>query len=416
MYDPYSDFQKSLLPNGLEISSLYWDRPWIVIELIIHAGGREDPIEKPGLAHFVEHMVSENIPDWDFKAVEKFFEDCGGWAEFGSTNYLATRYRFGLPTDRHSFCQALSIFGSMLLEADLNKNIERERKVINQEFLGSYPFKERLIWETEMNQNLFSGHRLETWNRPLGRPEGFLATTEVDLKNFYNQYYVPANMSLVAVGGLKQAELLAEIEKSPFGLFKAGLRNIWHKPFDSLTDPKVRERNIKYSDYASFKVEQSEYKASWALPAKFSFQVYRVYNKILGQMLNEEIRQKRGLAYHLGVNQVNFQDVVMFTINCQFQPEAKPLINKIVRQCIGRVPTRRDIFEPTIKSLIKQCLMIDLSGQGLANSAARDLAARQQIMTTQEIYFDLSQVSPKNIRDLTMLLNSNRQFTFIAEP
>lgn len=416
MYDPFLAFEKSILANGLEISSLYWDRPWIIVEIIIHAGAREDPTDRPGLAHFVEHLVSGNIPNWDYKAAEKLFENCGGWAEFGSTNYLSTRYRFGLPADLPSFRQALSIFGSMLLVTDLEKEIERERKVINQEFLSRYPFKEKLIWEMETNQNLFHGHRLETWNRPLGRPEGFMFIEETDLKNFYTQYYVPANISLVAVGGLRKEELLAEIGKSPFGLSKKGLRNALIKSFSKLTDPNKLEMNIKYSDYTSLKIVQAEYKASWALPAKFSPQVYRVYSKILSEMLNKEIREERGLAYHLGVNHVNFQDVTMLTINCQFQPEAKLLINKIVRQCISQVVARRDIFEPTIKSLMKQCLMVDLSGQGLANSAAQDLATRQQIMTTQEIYFDLSQVSNQNIRDLTMLLNSNRQFTFIAEP
>ncbi|KKP80963.1 MAG: hypothetical protein UR80_C0013G0008 [Parcubacteria group bacterium GW2011_GWB1_35_5] len=50
MYDPYADFVKHVLANGLEVHSVSWDRPWIGMEIVVHSGGREDPVTIPGLA------------------------------------------------------------------------------------------------------------------------------------------------------------------------------------------------------------------------------------------------------------------------------------------------------------------------------------------------------------------------------
>lgn len=225
MYDPYTAFKKTRLENGLEVHSVFWDRPWVGMEVVVHSGAREDPLGMPGLAHFVEHCVSRNIPDREGEEVRQFFESVGGYVSFGSTGYLATRYSFAVPADPDIFRKALDIFGSMLLEAQIKKEIENQRKIIFREFNQRYPFIEKLGWDMDLRQNLFREHRLETYNNPLGRPEGFLFAKEKDLQNFYDEHYTPQNMSMVIIGGFRDEEVIAEIEKSPFGKQKEGKRN-----------------------------------------------------------------------------------------------------------------------------------------------------------------------------------------------
>jgi zinc protease len=252
MYDPYTEFTKTVLENGLEVHSVFWARPWINMEIVVHSGGREDPVEMPGLAHFVEHVVSQNIPNWGFDQSKEFFETCGGRAEFGSTNYLSTRYRFCVPADPVIFREALAIFGSMLLGARIERDVERERKVISCEFNGRYPFRKRLDWDMCIRRALFKGHRLETWNRPLGRPEGFLSATEADLQSFYDKHYVPANISLVIIGGLPTEEVIDELEKSPFGTRKNGTRNPIPQPFNQIPIPAEQLQTVCLSDHVNF--------------------------------------------------------------------------------------------------------------------------------------------------------------------
>lgn len=416
MYDPYAEFTKHVLSNGLEVHSVFWDRPWIGMEIVVHSGGREDPVVMPGLAHFVEHVVSQNIPNWKFDQSKEFFETCGGRAEFGSTNYLSTIYKFGVPADLETFREALNIFGSMLLKVRIENDVERERRVIFREFNGRYPFLEKLEWDMGISKALFKGHRLETWNRPLGRPEGFLSATEADLQGFYDKHYVPSNISLVIIGGLTTNEVITKLEKSPFGMYKSGLRSQIPQPFCPLPIPTERTRTVKLSNHINFKIDQTEYKATWAFPSNFHKQALRVFNSVLGKILFDEIREKRSLAYSIGTNLTNFQDVYGYEIGGRISPDATPYIDELVRKCIDMVPLRRDLFDRKLESLKQRCLMIDLSGQNLAAKAAEDLVSDHRIIPMQEVWDDLHKVTFEQMAEATALLSSERQYTFITCP
>lgn len=416
MYDPFAEFTKHVLPNGLEVHTQYLERPWIAVEIVIHSGSREDPLKLPGLAHFVEHLVTQNIPQYEFDQVREFFDTCGGKVGFGTTYYLCTRYKFIVPNDPAIFCKALSIFGSMLFGAKIKKEIERERKVILREFNNSYPFAEKLEWDLDARKALFRGHRLETWNRPLGRPEGFLSITETDLQNFYDEAYVPANTSLVLIGGLPSHEMITEIEKSPFGMQKNGTRNPIPKSFNRFSFPTDHGKTVRISDYASFKIDQTEYTATWAFPSDFPLQARRVFGQTLGQILFEEIREKRGLAYSIGVDYTNFQDVYEFVVKGRISPAATPDINDLVRECISSVPLRHDLFERKLRACFQRCHMIDLSGSDLTNNSAEELATYHRIISMQETWDKLQKVRHEQMSAATAFLSPERQYTFITCP
>ncbi|MDO8430455.1 MAG: pitrilysin family protein [Candidatus Taylorbacteria bacterium] len=416
MYDPYTEFTKHTLSNGLDIHSVFWDRPWIAMEIVVHSGGREDPVTIPGLAHFVEHVVSQNIPNRGFDQSREFFETCGGKAEFGSTGYLSTRYMFSIPADPAIFREALEIFGSMLLGARIEKDVERERKVILREFNGRYPFLDKLEWDMDIRKALFKGHRLETWNRPIGRPEGFLSATESDLQYFYDTHYVPANISLVIIGGLTTIEIISELEKSPFGRSRVGTRNPILQSFNQIPIPAECSRTVKLSDHVKFKVDQTEYKATWAFPTDFPWQARRVFDRVLSMILFDEIREKRGLAYSIGTDYGNFQDVYEYEVEGRISPDATTYIDELVRKCIGMVPSRRDLFDRKLRSLKQRCSMIDLAGHSLADNSADDLVSDHRIIPMQEVLDDLRKVTFDQMAEATAILRPEQQYTFIAYP
>ncbi|MDB5254074.1 MAG: Peptidase domain protein [Parcubacteria group bacterium] len=416
MYDPFAEFKKNVLSNGLEVHSVFWDRPWIRVEIVVHSGAREDPVAMPGLAHFVEHAVRKNIPNREFNKANEFFEACGGETGFGTTNYLSTQYGFAIPANPAIFREALSIFGSMLLGARLGKDVERERMVIHREFNTRYSHLEKLEWDMGIRKALFKGHRLETYNRPLGRPEGFLSTTQDDLQRFYDTHYVPANISVVIVGGVQTEEMLAELEKSPFGIQKSGVRNPISQPFKKVPVVLEHSKVVKLSEHSNFTVDQTEYKATWAFPADFPRQARRVFNQMLDNILWEEVREKRGLAYSINTASSDFQDILEYEIVGQIVPTATSYIDELVRKCIRMVPSRRDLFVRKLRSTIQRCSMLDLSGSDLADNAADDLLRHHRIISMLEVRDALEKVTHEQIEEAATFLSSDRQYTFILSP
>lgn len=416
MYDPYASFNKSVLSNGLEVHSTFLDRPWVTVEIVVHSGAGDDPIELPGVAHFVEHLVSDNVPGYTHESTKQFFESVGGRAKYGSTNYLATRYEFTVPADITVFQRALVIFGSMLTQARMEEEIEKEREVIHREFNRRYPFPERLQWDMHMRKALFKGHRLETYNRPLGRPEGFLYATKTDLQNFYDNHYTPANISLVVLGGLKTEEVIAELEKSPFGKQKKGQRNVIPPTWKQFVSPSQQSQTVAMSDHVNFVMNHTEYKATWPFPLDFSRQARRIFNQVLGKILHDEIREKHRLTYSFGISFADFRNVCEYEIQGQVNPEATTRINDLVHECIRMITSRRDLFEQKLQSSIKQCLMTDLSGAGLVREIADDLVEHQRIITIGEILDGLHQVKFEQMEEAVSFLCPERQYTFIAHP
>jgi len=414
MYDPYAEFEKSIFDNGLEVYSNHWNRPWIKLIAVVHAGGREDPVARPGLAHFVEHLVGLNIPGWTHDQAKSFFDVAGGEVKFGSTYYSSTIYSFFVPVER--FSEALDIFGLMLLGAKIVQQVDSERQVIFREFNNFYNFQEQLKWDLIIRESVFRGHRLETWNRSLGRPEGFLQTTIADLQGFYDQYYVPANLSLIVVGGLSTEQILAEIGQSPFGLRKIGQRNQIPEPFSKLFPPTEQLLEVKYSDYVKLQVDSVEYKATWAFPLGFSDQVLRVFNRVLNEILFKEVREKRSLAYSINATCYYFLDVYEYQVSGKIDPKAISIIDSLVRFCLEAISHQRELFDRKLDYYRKSCSLLDLSGSRLVENLADSLSCYHRPITLSEIAENFAKVNFDQMVKVAELLSADRQFTRLIMP
>ena len=415
MYDPYAEFTKSVLPNGLEVHTVSWNRPWVRVEIVVHSGAREDPIDKPGLAHFVEHVVSKCVLGLSNDQIREYFETCGGQASFGTTSYTSTGYSFCIPANPTIFCEALAIFGSMILNARINDSaVETERKVITREFNEKYPFLEKMKWDTDIRNALFRGHRLETYNRPLGKPDGFQTITKLELQHFYDTHYTPANISVVIIGGFSKDEIITELEKSPFGGQKDGARNPIPSPFTPI--PTRHTRIVRLSDHVNFTVDQTTYKATWAIPIGFPLEARKVFSGVLQMILFNEIRAKHGLSYNVRTTCRDYQNVWEYEISGSVNPEATEYIDDLVQGCISMVPSRQDLFTRVLNANIQRCLMVDLSGSDLAEETAGDLASYQRIITVQEVWDGLHRVTHDQMAQAAALLSPDRGYTFITCP
>lgn len=335
MYDPYNQFEEVALENGLTVYHQYWNRPWIGVQVIVHAGAREDKIEIPGLAHFLEHCVSNNIPGYTYAKVRAFVDESGGMAMFGETSYLATKYGFSLPTEPGSLTKMLNIFGSMLLEANVTKGIEKERLIIKQEFGRAYPIAQSLEWLQEKNSNLFKGHRLESYNRPLGTLEGFMNAKKKDLQAFYDQYYVPSNISIVVVGGINKPSFISALSRTSFTSEKPGERNPVARPTaELLPNPVMKSKVVEMSKLTSLKLNQLNYEASWTLPGNINFQALQAANQIVDHFLGQVIREEARGSYHFSSRFEMFQDVYLFEIQGAVDPKLADSINEMVHRCL----------------------------------------------------------------------------------
>lgn len=419
MWDPYAEFESATLPNGLTVHAAHWPgRPWQAVSFLIHSGAEHDPFGLEGVAHFVEHLVSEN-GSVSFNRMDAFFESKGGEAGFGKTGYPYTSYDFFAPANNVVLAEAFSMFGHMLLLAKLEKKIERERKVILAEFNRSYPIKFKFDLQMQMHKAVYHGTFLERFVTPLGTPQSINQTTKNDLQTYYDTHYTPANMSIVAVGGLKLDQLMELLASSPFVVAKEGCRTELPTPSSIVSVPLETRSVMNVSRYLTSEVPANicAYESIAIIPTVFPSAAVSLTCGVLSQLLNKEIRLKRAWAYSTDCSFHNFRNFFSVSINCgALHLEALDAVEDVVESCIALAKSRNDLLRKIQQERIAGGSMIDSTGRRIRDGATGDLAWHQRIISFREANENLSQVTIKDIREVLEWLRLERRWTRITRP
>lgn len=183
------------------------------LRLIVNAGSVDD--EQRGMAHIVEHMVfrSNRAHDLD---VHRLFDQIGwktGMQINALTRQTETQYMVRTrPNDALDVAQSVQLLSDLAFGAKL---IEREwlveRGVILEEMRRGAEVAERI--NIAKKQVVRNGSRYV--DRPtIGTKQDIMSLGIQDIRAFYDKYYVPGNMTLVASGYFDDGQLLAAIKKS----------------------------------------------------------------------------------------------------------------------------------------------------------------------------------------------------------
>lgn len=213
-------FEKFRLGNGLTVI-LHEDHsdPIVALATIVHVGSNREKLGRTGFAHFFEHMAfndSENVPQG---ANRKMIEELGGsrnggtWSD-GTVYYEvvpkdALEKLLWIDSDRLGFMINTVNEDALEREKQVVKNEKRER-VDNQ----AYGHTQHVI-----RKNLYPKNHPYNWT-VIGDLEDLQNASLEDVKEFYHQYYGPANATLVIAGDI-EIEATKKLVNRWFGEIKA---------------------------------------------------------------------------------------------------------------------------------------------------------------------------------------------------
>lgn len=191
--------------------------------LVVGAGSLHEENDQRGVAHFVEHMVFNGTRRFSKQAMMDFFEKSG--ITFGSdlnasTGFDRTQYQLSVPTDDPKLlATALDILQDMASSVTFAPEaVQSERSILLSEWLTRQGMSKRVGDQT---RNL-----LLAGSRYLERdPSGDKATLEqMDRERliaFYQRWYRPERMAVVAVGDI-EPELLEQSLRERLSALPAG--------------------------------------------------------------------------------------------------------------------------------------------------------------------------------------------------
>lgn len=195
------DYRAVMFDNGLEalvVSDPDADKA--AAALNVNVGSGDDPHERPGLAHFLEHMLflgTEKYPDPG--EYNRFLSEHGGSSN-AATSFANTSYFFD--ADAAHLEGALDRFAQFFISPRFDREyVDRERQVVHSEYVSrrrSDRLRNFAAWKQTLDpRHPFSGFMVGNADTLADRPG---ADIRDELIGFYERTYSSHLMKLVVVG------------------------------------------------------------------------------------------------------------------------------------------------------------------------------------------------------------------------
>ncbi len=242
MSDPallvHENVSRFVLDNGLTLL-VRRDTSAPVVGLYTHvkAGYFDEPDDRVGIAHVLEHMYFKGTPTRGVGAIARETKLAGGWLN-AHTIYDHTAYVAVVPSD--GFHAALDVqfdaYANSVIDAD---ELARELEVIVQEAQRKRDAPGAVTVES-LFALLHDRHRIRRWR--IGEPDQLRTFTRDMMLDFYRTWYVPSNTVLCIVGDVEPLAVRDAVQ-ARYGTLAAGTTTRDIAPVEEQL-PGVRVRDL----------------------------------------------------------------------------------------------------------------------------------------------------------------------------
>lgn len=266
------------------------------LRLVIKAGSILENEDQQGLAHFIEHMAFNGTENFQKNELVDYLESIG--MRFGPdlnayTSFDETVYMLQVPTDSTGITEnAFKIMRDWASAVSFDSTeVEKEKGIIVEEWRLGRGAGARLR-DKQLPVLLHNSKYVE--RLPIGQMDVIRNSDYLALKEFYDQWYRPELMAIIAVGDFDSDVIMKLIEdnfaslENPQNLRK---REYFEIPdHDSIlysieTDPELNRNNLSVVIKMDVQPEITETDYRQML-------VESMYNSILNERLRELLRQE----------------------------------------------------------------------------------------------------------------------------
>ena len=267
----------------------------VELRLVINAGSILEDEDQLGLAHFMEHMCFNGTKNFKKNELVDYLQSIG--VKFGAhlnayTSFDQTVYILPIPSDDpEKLEQGFQIIEDWAHNALLtDEEIDNERGVVLEEYRLGKGADERMMqrYLPKMMYGSMYAERL-----PIGTKENLETFKYESLKRFYNDWYRPDLMAVVAVGDINVATLEAKI-KSHFGHIKNPV-NPRPRPSFDLPNHKETFVAIESDKEAPFSNVRLMFKDKVNSKPNVTYADYRksMVENLFSQMINNRLDEIR---------------------------------------------------------------------------------------------------------------------------
>ncbi len=345
--------KKHIYPNGLTL--IVDEAPQlqsVAIGAWVKTGSRYEDPELQGMCHFIEHMIFKGSERKSATEISKAVDRVGG--DFNAfTSREHTCFHFYLPY------QEVGLGANLLKEILFKplfarKEIEREHQVVIQEIAMTRENPEEDAFDRYF-EKCFGKHPLG--RNILGTPESVKGLSREKVLKFFHHHYRPENMVLAVSGAItfeRAKREFAVIGGKPWpGRGKTRTPPAWgaHPPESTVpglwwVDEESEQAHVIYGIHSPLKNQKDRV---------VSTMIQQYLGGGMSSVLFDQIREKKGWAYTVYANAVQFLDSAVFTLYAGVKPERVMDTIRVFHSELARVA--REGIPPAELKRIKDSLI-----------------------------------------------------------
>lgn len=390
------EYNVHTLPNGIRLLHVPSASAISHACIIINAGSRDEPENKAGLAHFIEHLIFKRTEKRSTNQILNRLESVGADLNAYTTKeYTCVHASFLNPyLDR-----TLDLFNDILFHSTFpEEEMDKEKSVILDE-ISSYLDQPEEAINDDFEDMLFAGHALG--NNILGTTESVQHFTREDVINFRKANY-RTNEIVVAVLG--NYTLNSVVNKGS-------------KHFADVEENNPNKERIKPGIIAQNNT--TIYKPIMQAHCILGRQAYSTHqsqkvplmllNNYFGgngmsSVLNLQIREKHGIAYTIESNFSPLSDTGIFSIyfgtDKEKQAKALSLIFKEIKK-LREHPLNELQLQKAKNKFIGQIALGEENRIGLIISMAKSLIDHNKIDSLETVFDKINAVTTKQMAEVT---------------
>lgn len=294
------------LGNGLRIILQQTTSQVAYCGYAINAGTRDEDLNTPGMAHFIEHMLFKGTTHRKAWHILNRMEHVGGDLNAFTNKEETVVYCSFMRQDFSRAAELLTdlVFHSIFPEHEM----EKECEVIIDEIKMYEDSPADLIFD-DFEDLIYPGHPLG--RNILGKADSLRSYGKLHADDFFRRFYKPDNMVFFVLGNYSIEQVVRELEK---------------RTSDISTTPVVMQRQQPMSCTAKrLNVNKHSHQAhvmigGHAYDGRSTKRVaLNLINNILGgpgmnSRLNIALREHRGLVYEIESNYTPYTDIGTFSI------------------------------------------------------------------------------------------------------
>lgn len=340
------------LPNGLTVYVKKVPGNGVTVNVTCKVGSVNEIDGQRGYSHFVEHMLFEGTTKRpDAEKIASTIENVGGEINAMTSNEVTTYYVKTLP--KH--CEkAIDVLSDMVMHPLFEESkVKKEAVVISEEIkmINDQPrYFQWLVFE----KALFKG---TPFALPVyGLTEDVMNATAESLRAYYVQHYGPENCVVTIVGNV--SDEVYDLVSKYFGSWSG-------TPSQFLSQNKLPKNTIQ--TITAQKAISQLYLIHGCVTPHIKTKeaaVFDIIEALLGRSqsgwINDEIRNKKGLGYDVGVSYETLHEFGFFAINVGTDVSKKDEVLSLIQKVLNRLQNVTEEELAIAKSYVEGRTLLEL--------------------------------------------------------